>query len=77
MQGLLIFPEVLHILLINACESVSGYRVIFSESVDTKKNVIKSLVSTCSGKLDSSFFIYIKRVKHFGDTDKENTCAIL
>ena len=77
MQRLLIFSELLDILLISACKSVSGYRVIFYESVDIKKNVRKSLVSACFGKLDSSFFIYIKRVKHFGDTDKENTCAIL
>ena len=63
MQGLLIFFELLDILLINACESASGYRVICSESVDIKKNVRKSLVSTCSVKLASSFFIYIKRTK--------------
>ena len=49
MQRLLIFSELLDILLISACKSVSGYRVIFYESVDIKKNVRKSLVSACLG----------------------------
>ena len=53
MQRLLIFSELLDILLISACKSVSGYRVIFYESVDIKKNVRKSLVSACVGKLQS------------------------
>ena len=53
MQRLLIFSELLDILLISACKSVSGYRVIFYESVDIKKNVRKSLVSACFGKLQS------------------------
>ena len=51
--------------------------------------MLKSLVSICSEKLDTSFFIYIKTKKknkktkkeklkkNFGGTDKENTCAIL
>ena len=54
--------------------NVCGNCFTFSESVDIKKNVRKSLFSTCSEKLHFSFFIYIKRTKqtkeNFVGTDK-------
>ena len=53
---------------------------IFSASVHIKKNARKSLFSTCSEKLDFSFFLLTSREqsqlkKNFVGTDKKNTCA--
>ena len=69
-QGLLIFSEILHVLLFNAFESVCGNRFILSESVDININVRESLDSTCSEKLEISFFINIKVTKQ----TKEKLC---
>ena len=50
-MGLYIVSELLHVLFINTYEKVCRNCFIFCESIDIKKNVKKSLVSTYSEKL--------------------------
>ena len=53
--------------------------LFFSESVYINNNIRKNFGSTCSEKLDCSFFINIKGTKQtkekFVGAYKENTCA--